>query len=189
VYLSLWQASAFSKDLVVRTAGDPRTVIAAVRSELHTVDPTAAVEKVKTLDEIRSDSIASRIFASQLLIGFSIVGTVLTVVGVYGVLALSVASRRREIAIRAAIGAHHRDIHNLVIGEGFRLVAGGLVVGVIGALSVARVLQSFLYGVAPTDPLAIATAGLLFLAVTFIACWAPSRRAAAVDPVEALTCE
>jgi len=189
LYLPLWQAAAFSKDLVVRTAGDPRTVISAVRSELRSVDPTVAVEKVKTLDEIRSDSIASRIFASQLLVGFSIVGTVLTVVGVYAVLALSVASRRREIAIRTAIGAHRRDIRKLVIGEGFRLVGGGLVVGVIGALSVARVLQSFLYGVAPTDPLTIATAGLLFLGVTLIACWAPSRRAAAVDPLEALTCE
>ena len=126
--------SAFSKDLVVRTAADPRTVIAAIRRELRAVDPTVAVERVKTLDEIRTDSLASRIFAQQLLVGFSIVGTLLTVVGVYGVLALSVASRRREIAIRAAIGAHRRDIRNLVLGEGFRLVAGGIVVGIAEAL-------------------------------------------------------
>jgi len=189
VYLSLWQASAFSKDLVVRTSADPRAVVAAVRSELRGVNPTVAVEKVKTLDEIRSDSLASRIFAGQLLVGFSIVGTLLTVVGVYGVLALSVASRRREIAIRTAIGAHRSDIRNLVVGEGFRLVAGGIVAGIAGALVVARVLQSFLYEVGPTDPLTIAVAGLLFVAVTLIACWAPSRRAAAVDPLEALRCE
>ena len=189
VYLSLWQASAFSKDLVVRTAADPRAVIAAVRSELRGVNPTVAVEKVKTLDEIRSDSLASRIFASRLLVGFSIVGTLLTVVGVYGVLALSVASRRREIAIRTAIGAHRRDIRNLVVGEGFRLVAGGIVAGIGGALLMARMLQSFLYEVGPTDPLTIGTAGLLFVVVTLIACWAPSRRAAAVDPLEALRCE
>src|SRR5262249_36504020 len=156
----------FSKDLVLRTAADPRGVVAAVRKELRAVDPTVAVEKVKTLDEIRSDSIGSRIFVSQLLVGFSVVGTVLTIVGVYGGLALSVASRRREIAIRSAIGAHRGHIRSLVVGEGFRLVAGGLVVGVIGALSVARVLQSFLYNVAPTDPLTIATAGLLFVGVT-----------------------
>ena len=189
VYLSLWQASAFSKDLVVRTSADPRAVIAAVRSELRGVNPTVAVEKVKTLDEIRSDSLASRIFASRLLVGFSIVGTLLTVVGVYGVLALSVASRRREIAIRTAIGAHRRDIRNLVVGEGFRLVAGGIVAGVVGALLMARMLQSFLYEVGPTDPLTIGAAGLLFVGVTLIACWAPSRRAAAVDPLEALRCE
>jgi len=189
IYFSLWQASAFSKDLVVRTASDPRSAIAAIQRELRAVDPTVAVERVKTLDDIRGDSLASRIFARQLLVGFSIVGTLLTVVGVYGVLALSVASRRREIAIRTAIGAHRRDIRNLVLGEGFRLVAGGIVVGIVGALSVSRVLQSFLFEVEPTDPATLAGAGLLFAGVTLLACWAPTRRAAAVDPLEALRCE
>jgi putative ABC transport system permease protein len=189
IYLSLWQATAFSKDLIVRTAADPLAVIAAVRAELRAVDPTVAVEHVKTLDQIRTDSLAARIFAGQLLVGFSIVGTLLTVVGVYGVLALSVAARRREIAIRMAIGAHRRDIRNLVVGEGFRLVAGGLVAGIAGALMVSRVLQSFLFDVGPNDPLTIGTAGLLFTGVTLVACWAPTRRAAAVDPLDALRCE
>ena len=189
VYLSLWQSSAFSKDLVVRTVADPRAVIAAVRRELRGVNPTVSVEKVRTLDEVRAASIASHIFASRLLVGFSIVGTLLTLGGVYGVLALSVASRRREIAIRSAIGAHRNDIRNLVVGEGFRLVAGGIAVGIVGALAVARVLQSFLYDVEPTDPIAIGSAALVFVGVTLVACWAPSRRAAAVDPLEALRCE
>jgi putative ABC transport system permease protein len=189
IYLSLWQATAFSKDLVVRTAADPRIAIGAILGELRAVDPTVAVERVKTLDQIRTDSLASRIFARQLLVGFSIVGTLLTVVGVYGVLAMSVASRRREIAIRTAIGAHRRDIRNLIFGEGFRLVAGGIVVGIAGALVVSRVLQSFLFEVAPTDPVTIGAAVLLFTGVTLIACWAPTRRAVAVDPLEALRCE
>jgi putative ABC transport system permease protein len=189
VYLSLWQASAFSKDLVVRTAGDPRSAVAAITRELRAVDPTVAVERVKTLDDIRSDSLASRIFARQLLVGFSIVGTVLTVVGVYGVLALSVASRRREIAIRTAIGAHRRDIRNLVFGEGFRLVFGGIVAGIGASLAVSRVLQSFLFEVEPTDPGTLAAAAGLFAAITLLAFWAPTRRAAAVDPLEALRCE
>ena len=189
IYLPLWQATAFSKDLVVRTAADPRAVIGAIRAELRAVDPTVAVERVKTLDQIRSDSLAARIFAQQLLVGFSIVGTLLTVVGVYTVLALSVASRRREIAIRTAIGAHRRDIRKLVFGEGFRLVAGGIVVGIAGAMVVSRVLRSLLFEVAPTDPLTIGGAVLLFTGVTLIACWAPTRRAAAIDPLEALRCE
>jgi putative ABC transport system permease protein len=189
VYLSLWQARAFSKDLVVRTAADPRAVFSAIRGELHAVDPTAAVERVKTLDELRTDSLASRIFAQQLLVGFSIVGTLLTVVGVYGVLALSVASRRREIAIRTAIGAHRRDIRNLVFGEGFRLIAGGIGAGIAGALAVSRVLQSLLFDVTPTDPVTIGAAVLVFTSVTLVACWAPTRRAAAIDPLEALRCE
>lgn len=189
IYLSLWQATAFSKDLVVRTAADPRGVIAAIRNELRAVDPTVAVERVKTLDEIRSDSLASRTFAQRLLVGFSIVGTILTVVGVYGVLALSVASRRREIAIRTAIGAHRRDIRNLVFGEGLRLVGGGIVVGIAGALAATRVLQSMLFEVAPTDPVTLGAAVVLFASVTLVACWAPTRRAAAIDPLEALRCE
>jgi putative ABC transport system permease protein len=189
VYLSLWQATAFSKDLVVRTGGDPRAVIAAVRAELRAVDPTAAIEHVQTLDQIREDSLASRTFAEQLLVGFSSVATMLTAVGIYGILALSVASRRREIAIRSAVGARSRDIRNLVLGEGVQLLAGGVVVGVVAALMVARVLQSFLFEVGPTDPLTIAVAVLLFSVVTFLACWAPTMRAIAVDPLEALRSE
>ena len=189
VYLSLWQAMPFSKDLVVRAAGDPRSVVAAVRAELRGVDPTVAIEHVKTLDQIRTDSLASRIFVERLLIGFSVVGTLLTVVGVYGVLALSVATRRKEMAIRTAIGAGQRDIRNLVLGEGFRLVVVGIVAGVALALIAARVLQSFLFDVAPTDPLTIAIAALLFSGVTLVACWAPSRRATTVDALEALRCE
>ena len=108
IYLSLWQASAFSKDLVVRTAADPRGVMADVQRALREVDATVAVENVKTLDQVRADSVATRTFATQLLVGFSIVASILTLVGVYGVLSLSVASRRREIAVRSAIGAQGR---------------------------------------------------------------------------------
>jgi putative ABC transport system permease protein len=139
-------------------------VVEAIRRELASVDPTVAVERVKTLDDIRADSLASRIFAQQLLVGFAIVGTLLTVVGVYGVLALAVAARRREIAIRAAIGAHRRDIRNLVFGEGFRLIAAGVAIGIAGALVASRVLQSFLFEVEPTDPLTLVAAGALFVA-------------------------
>ena len=126
IYLPLWQANAFSKHLVVRTAADPRAVVVAVERELHAVDPTAAIENVKTLQQIRDDSLASRTFAMRLLIGFSVVGSALTLVGVYGVLSLSVASRRRELAIRSALGAEQKDIRKLIFGEGFRLIAGGV---------------------------------------------------------------
>lgn len=186
IYLCLWQASAYSKDLVVRTAADPRTVIAAIQRELREVDSTVGVERVKTLDEIRADSLASRSFARQLLVGFSLVGTILTIVGVYGVLALSVASRRREIAIRTAVGAARGDIRNLIVGEGFRLVAAGIVLGIVAGLGLSRALQSFLFNVEPTDPATLIGAGLLFAGITLVACWAPVRRAAAIDPIEAL---
>ncbi len=129
VYLSFWQAMPFSKHLVVRTAADPRTVAVAVERELRAVDPTVAVENTETMEQIRVDSLASRSFAMQLLIGFAVIGSVLTLVGIYGVLSLSVASRRRELAIRSAVGAGQRDIRNLVFAEGFRLTAGGVIAG------------------------------------------------------------
>ena len=120
IYLSLWQASAFSKDLVVRTAADPRSLMAAIQRELRAVDPTVAVENMKTLEQVRADSLASQTFAMQLLVGFSVVASVLTLVGIYGVLSLSVASRRREIAMRAAIGAQGaRHSKPGVLGRGF----------------------------------------------------------------------
>jgi putative ABC transport system permease protein len=98
VYVSLWQNGAFSKHLVVRSAADPRSVMSSVRGELRSIDPTAAVENIKTLDDIRTDSLASRKFAMRLLTGFSFLGSTLTLVGIYGVLSLSVAARRREMA-------------------------------------------------------------------------------------------
>ena len=90
---------------MVRAAADPRSIPPAVQSELRAVDPTVAIENVKNMEQVRADSLASRAFAMQLLVGFSIVGSILTLVGIYGVLSLSVASRLREIAIRPAVGA------------------------------------------------------------------------------------
>jgi putative ABC transport system permease protein len=189
IYLCLWQAQAFSKHLVVRTAADPRTLMAAIQRELRSVDPTVAVEHVKTMDEIRNDSLASRTFAMQLLVGFSVVGSVLTLVGIYGVLALSVASRRREIAIRAAVGAEQRHIRQLVFGEGARLIGGGVVLGVAAAMALSGVLRSFLFGVEAIDAVTFVTVCVLFGAVALGACWGPVRRASKVDPIEALRYE
>jgi putative ABC transport system permease protein len=189
IYLPLWQATAFSKHLLVRTTADPRSVVVAVERELHAIDPTAAVENVKTLEQIRDDSLASRTFAMRLLIGFSIVGSVLTLVGVYGVLSLSVASRRRELAIRSAIGAAQKDIRNLIFGEGFRLIASGVLAGIVLAVVSSRVLSSFLFDVQPTDPLTLVIVGALFVGVALLACWVPVRRAASVDALEALRYE
>jgi hypothetical protein len=129
------------------------------------VDPTAAVENVKTFEQIRDDSLASRTFAMNLLVGFSVVGSVLTLVGLYGMLSLSVTSRRREFAIRTAIGAKQRDIHRLILGEGSRLIAGGIVSGLAIALLLSRVLKSFLFGVAPADPLTLIGMAAAFAAV------------------------
>jgi putative ABC transport system permease protein len=189
VYFSLWQNSAFSKDLIVRTASDPRSVAAAVLRELRGVDPTVAVENMKTLEQVRDDSLASRTFAMRLLVGFSIVGSVLTLVGIYGVLSLSVASRRRELAIRTAVGAQRGDLRRLILGEGARLIAGGVAAGCVAAFVLSRALRSFLFEVEPTDPTMLAGAAILFASIGLLACWVPTRRAADVDALDALRCE
>jgi putative ABC transport system permease protein len=189
IYTSLSQFFAFTKSLLVRTEGDPRALIAGVQRELRAIDPTLSIENLKTLEEIRDDSQASRSFAMRLLIGFSIVASALTLVGVYGALSLSVAARRRELAIRTAMGAGRGDILRLVFGEGMRLIAGGVAAGLVAAVALSRVLTSFLFGVAPTDPITLIVVGLLFIGVALLACWAPARRAAKVDPLEALRYE
>ena len=189
VYLPLWQAQAFSKHLVVRTTADPRTVVVAVERELRAVDPTAAIENVKTLEQIRDESLASRTFAMHLLTGFSVLGSVLTLVGIYGVISLSVASRRRELAIRSAVGAQQKDIRRLIFGEGFRLIAGGVLGGITLAIVLSQVLRSFLFEVRPSDPATFIVVGTLFIGVGLLACWPPVWRAGKVDPLEALRYE
>jgi putative ABC transport system permease protein len=186
VYLPLWQAQAFSKHLVVRTMADPRTVVVAVEHALRSVDPTAAIENVRTLEQIRDDSLASRTFAMHLLTGFSVVGSLLTLIGIYSVISLSVASRRRELAIRSAIGAQQNDIRRLIFGEGLRLITGGVLLGIALAVVLSRVLRSFLFAVEPSDPATFILVAALFVAVGLLACWAPARRAGKVEPLEAL---
>jgi putative ABC transport system permease protein len=125
----------------------------------------------------------------QLLVGFSVTGSVLTLIGIYGVLSLSVASRRRELAIRSAVGAEQKDIRNLILGEGFRLIASGVFAGVALAIILSRVLRTFLFDVQPGDPTTLLVVGALFVGVALLACWVPVRRAAKVDPLEALRYE
>ena len=189
VYFPLWQYSAFSKHLVIRSTGDPRSVAAAVQRELRAVEPTVAVENVKTMEQIRVDSVATRTFAMQLLAGFAVVGSVLTLIGIYGVLSLSVASRLREIAIRSALGASEATLRNLVLAEGFRLIAGGVAGGLATALVLSRALKSFLFGVESVDAPTLVVVGVLFAVVALLAFWAPALRAAKVGPQQALRCE
>ena len=189
VYFSLWQNNAFSKHLIVRTAADPHPLTSLIRQELHSIEPTSAVEHIKTMEDIRSDSVAPRTFAMRLLLGFAVIASALALVGIYGVLSLSVASRRRELAIRSAVGAELKDIRNLIFGEGFRLIASGVLAGIALAIVLSRVLRTFLFDVQPSDPTTLVVVGALFVGVALLACWVPVQRAAKVDPLEALRYE
>jgi putative ABC transport system permease protein len=125
----------------------------------------------------------------RLLLGFAAIATSLALVGIYGVLSLSVGSRTKEIAVRVAVGAPRLEIFRLIVGEGFRLVLLGLFLGGIMTALLGRLLAIFLFGVTPTDPLALAAAALGFATVALVACWLPAYRATQVDPMEALRYE
>jgi putative ABC transport system permease protein len=186
IYLPFWQAGAFSKHLVVRASGEPAALAALVRAQLRTIDPTSAVERITTMAELRRESVASRTFAMRLLIGFAVVATLLAVVGLYGVLSLSVNSRIKEMAVRKAVGAQSRQIIQLIVVEGSRMVLAGLVIGAMVAVLVGRLLKTLLFDVKPSDPMALGIAAIAFGAVAIAACLLPAYRASRVELMEAL---
>jgi putative ABC transport system permease protein len=186
IYLSFWQSGAFSKHLVVRAAGEPDALSALVRREVHAVDPTASVEHFTTMADIRRASVAPRTFAMQLLIGFSILATALALVGIYGVLSLSVGARQKEIAVRKAVGAQARDILRLIVGEGSRMIGTGVVLGAGVSIVVGRALETYLFEVRPGDPISLGIAALVFGAAALLICLLPATRAAAADLRSAL---
>jgi putative ABC transport system permease protein len=186
IYFPLWQFTAFSKHLVVRAASNPQALAALVRGELRAVDPTSAVEHITTMEEIRNESIAPRTFAMRLLTGFAFAATALALVGLYGVLSLSVGSRTKEIAVRKAVGAQAYEILRLILGEGSRMIALGLALGTVLAILLGHILEALLFEVQPADPMALAGAAVLFGAVALGACLLPAWRAARVDLMDAL---
>jgi predicted permease len=186
IYLPFWQNGAFSKHLVVRSQSDAPGLFALVRREVQNVDATASVERATTMTQIHGESLAPRTFAMRLLIGFSVVATALALVGIYGVLSLSVGTRLKEIAIRKAIGAQQQDILRSVLSEGGRMILAGLVVGGLVAAVSGRLLETLLFDVPSTDVMSIGAASLGFGVVAFIACILPAWRAARTDLIAAL---
>jgi predicted permease len=186
VYLPFWQSGAFSKHLVLRVSGDPTAVAAAVRRELRAIDPTAAVEHVTTLGAIRPESLAAWTFAMRLLGGSAGAASFLALVGLYGLLSLSVSARVREIGVRKAIGAQGSQIIGLVVREASRVIAAGVALGVVAAVALGRMLSALLFDVTPADPWALAGSATLFAAIGLAVCMVPAVRARGVNVMEAL---
>lgn len=187
IYLSHLQPAGMSvNNLLVRTAGDPREVLPLVRAVMRQLDPDQPLTRIGTLQERIDEVLAPRRFMLRLIGLFSALALGLAMLGVYGVVAESVAQRVPEIGIRVALGATPAGIRRLIIAQGGRLVALGLVGGIAGALLLRKGMATLVFGVPTTDPVAYGLACVCLAAATIAACAIPASRAASLDPVEAL---
>jgi putative ABC transport system permease protein len=173
---------------VARTA-TPASVVEGIRAEIRRAAPDLAIESTVTMDEAVAASVAPPRLRMWLLVLFAITATLIATCGIYGLMAYAVTERRREIGVRMALGAERRDVLRLVLTRALRIVVAGLIVGLAGAVGVTRVLQRFLFGVTPTDPIAFTIVTLLLMAVGLMAAWLPARRATRIDPWSALRAE
>jgi len=173
----------------VRGSGGADALLPQVRAAIAEVDPTVPIAEVKPMMDYVDRAMAPTRFALVMLGIFAAIAAVLVSVGLYGVLASAVRQRTAEIGVRMAFGAPSASIFKLVIGQGLRLSALGVVIGLVGALGMTGVLQTMLVGVTATDPLTFTSIAALFIAVATLACWVPARRAASLDPNVALNRE
>ena len=180
-----WFFSDNQEVLVVRTKGDPAAMAGVVRQAIREIDPAQPIVKIASMERVIAASTAQRRLALVLFACFAIAAVLLAVAGIYGVLAGNVAERTREIGLRAALGATPRNILQLIVGQGARLAAVGLAVGLFGAFALTRLLQTLLFGVGPHDPTTLGVATVLLLVTTLAACLVPAVRALRVDPSEA----
>jgi putative ABC transport system permease protein len=175
--------------LVVRSADDPLSHVAAIRAAIREIDPTVPIFDMRALDDLLSDSFGSRRFNMYLLGCFAAAAAVLSCVGLFGVLAYLVTQRTRDIGIRLALGAGRRDVISMIVGRGMTLALSGAAIGLVVAAAAARVMKSLLFSISPWDPLTFASVPLLLCLVALIACYVPAQRASRVDPLVALRAE
>src|SRR5579863_2735141 len=175
-------ASSFA----VRTAGDPLQFVHAVSDQVRAIDPDQPASEFKTMEDLMEAEGGQRRVILTLLGCFAGAALLLAVIGIYGVIAYSVAQRTQEVGIRRALGARHEDILRLVIGQGVALTLAGVALGIGGALALTRVMASLLFQTSTTDPAAFAGIAILFVIVALVASYIPARRATRIDPMSAL---
>ncbi len=186
VDVPFWQSPWPSAGIGVRTAGDPAAMTRSIAAAVHAIDPQVALANPRTMQQVRDDVLASDRFTMLLFATFAGIALLLATLGIYGVMAFSVSQRSREIALRIALGATRNRVLALVLGESAVLACAGLGLGLIGAYFVGRTMQGALFGVGAMDFSAIGMVGFILLLVALLACYLPSRRAASLEPMQAL---
>jgi putative ABC transport system permease protein len=174
---------------VVRTDGDPNAIAPALQREIRTLDPNQPVSDVRTMDQVMAETLSRARFNTLMLALFAGLATLLSAVGIFGVMNYSVALRTREIGLRVAIGAQPRQVLVLILRQGLLLTILGVVIGLLAAVALTRLLSGLLFGVAAVDPPTFASISILLIAVSLVACYLPARRAMKIDPLLALRSE
>jgi putative ABC transport system permease protein len=186
-YFPYNQAPDSRMTFAIRTAGDPTSIVGAVRREIAALDPELPFYSVRTLEEIMAESLTSRRTPTMLAVAFGVVALFLATIGIYGVLAYQVTQRRREMGIRLALGSDAGGIFRLILREGATLLAVGFAAGLAGAFALRGTLSAQLYDIQPMDPLVVTLMATILAIVGLLACAIPARRAAKIDPLIALT--
>jgi putative ABC transport system permease protein len=188
-YFSFSQVPFQAMTLIVKGQGDPNQLISSARNQVRSIDPDQPIYNIRTMDEIRGESIAPQRLNLTLLTIFAAIAFVLAIVGIYGVMSYAVTQRTHEIGIRMAIGAQPRDVFRMILGQGMMLTIIGMAAGLIGAFALTRLMATMLFNIKPTDPVTFGGVAVLLLAIALIACYIPGRRATKVDPVNSLRYE
>lgn len=192
VYVSIPQAPGWMQGepwIVLRTASDPASLVTSARAVIRELEPRAPIYAVQPMRDVVAATLAAPRFRTVLLLSFALIAFILAAVGVYGMVAYSVARRLPELGVRMAMGADAGRIHRLVLGQGLRPILVGAAIGLAGGLAATRVLAGFLYGIPATDPVTFVGAPLLLAGVGALAAWMPARRAARLAPNEVLRAE
>ena len=176
-------------NLVIRTQGDPLSLVGGVRKEVNALDPDQPIAAIRPMTEWVAMSAAGARYRTTLLGLFALLAIILAATGIYGVMSYSVAQRTQEIGVRMALGARPLDVLKLVVRQGMMLALIGVIVGLAGALALTRVMSSLLFGVTERDPITFVAVAALLIVVAFISCFVPARRATKVDPLVALRYE
>jgi putative ABC transport system permease protein len=186
VYVPIEQSPSTSVNVVVRSAIEPGSLSRAITEAVHEIERSQVVSDVRTLDQMKSTSVASTRLRTTLLAVFAALALLLSAIGIYGVISYTVAQRTHELGVRAALGASATALIGMVVRNGMTLTLIGLILGFAGAIGLTRLLGTLLFGVGPRDPITLGGSAAILAVVALLACLVPARRAARMDPLAAL---